>query len=148
MATHQKAHIKNKGPKDLVFRDEKLGEEYAEIINSVGDARFECKIIHNNLITIAKLAGRLIKGPHKQRIVKGDYVLLSLDGSTSGKDKYFIMHKYSPEDKKKLAKHGEFAVAKSAEDESKTNVIFEDEIDTSAKITTEVEIDEAFIDDI
>jgi translation initiation factor IF-1 len=148
MATHQKAHIKNRGPKDLVYRDEKLGEQYAEIINSVGEARFECKIITTNVNTIAKLAGRLIKGPHKQRIIKGDMVLLSIDSSTSGKDKYFIMHKYSAEDKKKLAKHGEFATVKSVEDESKTTVIFEDEIDTSAKITTEVEIDEDFIDDI
>jgi translation initiation factor IF-1 len=147
MATHQKAHIKNKGSKDLVYRDIKLGEEYAEIVNSVGDARFECKIVHNKVVTVAKLAGRLIKGPNKQRIVKGDIVLLSLDDSTSSKDKYFIIHKYSPEDKKKLLKQGEFAVASTDED-SKTTVIFEDEIDTSAKVVTELEIDEDFIDGI
>ena len=64
---------------------------------------FEVKLIHNNALTIAKARGSLIKGPRKQRLLKDDYVLLQKDLSTDY-DKYFIIHKYSIDDVKKLKK--------------------------------------------
>ena len=74
MATHQKKHMQSRGTKELIFRDGKEGEEYAEVLKAIGDCRFECQFL-NTEITQAKLAGALIKGPRKQRIVIGDFVV-------------------------------------------------------------------------
>ena len=81
MATHQKKHIKNTGEnKKLVMKND--DEEYAEVLNAKGDARFEVKIISNGYTVIAKIRGALIKGPSKQRIEKGSIVLLQSDKAT------------------------------------------------------------------
>ena len=147
MATHQKAHTKNRGTKELIFRNEKEGEEYAEVEAPNGDARFECRLL-NGTTVIAKLAGRLIRGPNKQYIKKNDFVLLQLDKASSGADKYYIIHKYSPDEKKKLAKNGELVQIKSVvEEENSAAIVFEDEATTTTK-QQEAEVDEDFIDNI
>jgi len=146
MATHQKKHIKNTGIKSKELVVKQQGEDYAEVLKAVGsDARFSCNIFDVNKEVTAKLAGRLIKGPHKQRIVVGDLVLLQLDTSTSDK-KYFIIHKYSPGDKKQLAKNGEFKHITSTETVGETVVAMEDEVTNTTTVNQEV--DEDFIDDI
>lgn len=115
-------------------------------MNSVGEGRFECKLMNGSLV-IGKLAGRLIKGPHKQRIVKNDFVLLQLDGSSS-KEKYFIVHKYNNDDKRKLERNGEIVSVKETKDESKTGVVFQDDVKPVEEDVNEHDIDNDFIDDI
>jgi translation initiation factor IF-1 len=144
MATHQKKHMQIRGTKELIFCDEKAGEKYAEVLKSVGECRFECKFL-NDEKTNAKLAGNLIKGPKKQRIVPGDCVLLKLDESTTGKDNYYIIHKYSPDDKKKLAKNGEFVQVNTKQDTG-TNVVMAGEATT--KTVNEADVTDDFIDNI
>jgi hypothetical protein len=72
-----------------------------------------------------------------------DFVLLQLDECTSVK-KYYLIHKYSPEDKKSLKKMGELAQFVDKE-EKQEDVVFEtdiiDEIDN-------VVIDDDFIANI
>lgn len=143
MATHQKAHIKTRGTKELITKDS--NEEYAEVIRPVGDARFECQLLNGNKV-MGKLTGRLIKGPNKQRITPGDLILLQLDTSSSDSSKYYILHKYSPDDRKKLAKKGELVQIQQSEDVG-TNIIMEGDV-TSKTVVEEEENMEDFIDNI
>jgi translation initiation factor IF-1 len=144
MATHQKKHMQSRGTKELIFRDEKEGEEYAEVLKAIGDCRFECQFL-NTETTQAKLAGALIKGPRKQRIVVGDFVLLTRNQSTTEKDTYYIIHKYTSDDKKKLAKNGEFAQVNTNQDGG-TNVVMAG--DATTKVVHDTDVTDAFIDNI
>jgi translation initiation factor IF-1 len=142
MATHQKKHNKQpKFKKELRFKNDH-NEEYATIISEKGDARFECKLLDGS-ITIAKAKGSLSRGPKKERLLVDDFVLLQLDECTSVK-KYYLIHKYSPEDKKNLKKMGELALFVD-KTEKQEDIIFEtdivDEIDN-------VTIDDDFIANI
>lgn len=143
MATHQKKHVqKSRFKNELRFKNPKEGEEYATIISEKGDARFECKLLDGS-IAIAKAKGSLSRGPKKERLLLDDFVLLQLDNCTSIK-KYYLIHKYSPEDKKNLKKMGELAQFVD-KDEEREEVIFEtdiiDEVDN-------VVIDDDFIANI
>ena len=102
MATHQKKYTKKRHTvKELLFCSPDEDETYGQIIAAKGDTRFEIRLIKNNATVIGKIRGSLIKGPNKKRINKDDFVLLQKDLS-SDNDKYFIIHKYSPDDIKKL----------------------------------------------
>jgi len=141
MATHQKKHVqKSKFNKELRFRQEKEGEEYGTIIGEKGDARFECKLLDGSIV-IAKAKGTLSRGPKKERLVLDDFVLLQLDSCTSSK-KYYLVHKYSPDDKKSLKKMGELAQFIDKNDKQE-DVVFEVEDDT----TGNAEVDNIVIDD-
>lgn len=142
MATHQKKHIKNNNSnKELVFKSDEYSEEYAEIISARGDARFDIKFVTSGISGIARAKGSIIKGPKKQRLAKGDIVLIQSDGSTND-EKYYIIHKYSPEDVKRLRKSGELAQIKTQSNIGAT-VAFEG--DTIARAQEEVVIDDDFI---
>ena len=144
MATHQKKHIKNTGEnKKLVMKND--DEEYAEVLNAKGDARFEVKIISNGYTVIAKIRGALIKGPSKQRIEKGSIVLLQSDKATYD-EKYYIIHKYTKDNIKSLKKSGELATYILVEEETDNNVIFDDDVDN--KTLEQLEYDDDFIANI
>lgn len=122
--THQKKHNKNRGViKELIKSKTESDEKYGEVIRVSGNYRFDCKFLDNST-TNAVLTGRLIKGPHKQRISVGDFVLLQ---SSIESNKYFITHKFSPDDKKKLAKNGELTQI-NTEEQIGTTVMMESEI--------------------
>ena len=144
MATHQKKHMQTRGTKELVFRDQKEGEEYAEVLKASGDCRFECTLLNGEKVT-AKLTGVLIKGPKKQRVVAGDFVLLQLSGATTEKNTYYIIHKYSPDDKKKLAKNGELTMV-SNNTEGGTNVVMAG--DANTQTIADADVTDDFIDNI
>lgn len=147
MATHQKKHNKNtSGSNELVFRSEANGEEYAVINASKGDARFEITIYANNVVAIAKARGAIISGPKKKRLDRGDMVLIQADNSTSKGDKYFIIHKYSPDDVKRLRKAGELAQIKEVQEDSKTTVAFENDVVITSK--NQIDVDEDFIGNV
>ena len=141
MATHQKKHTKNTGgSKELVIKTD--SEEYGEILNAKGDARFEVKLISNGFTVIAKTRGALIKGPNKQRIDKGSVVLLQKDMSTY-EEKYYIIHKYTKDNVKSLKKSGELATYVLAEEDDNNNVVFEDDVEN--KNLEIVDFDDDFI---
>lgn len=142
MATHQKKHVKIRGTKELLTKEK--GEEYGEVVDIEGGCRFKCQLLNTNTV-LAKLAGRLIKGPNKQMIGKGDFVLLQLDTVTTEKDNYYIIHRYSPEDKKKLMKQGELTQIKNL-NETGTNVVMQGDVINNT--ITEVDVDDVFIDNI
>ena len=146
MATHMKKHIKRTpGNKELQVKQGD-NELYGEIISEKGDLRFEVKLIKNSAIGIAKARRAITNGPNKTRIVKNDIVLLQLDECTTGRDKYFIIHKYSAEDIKQLRKAGELSVIVTDEDEQSKKIIFEDEaVNQPLNV---IEVDDSFIADL
>ena len=149
--THQKKHVKRKN-NDFILKIESENQEYAEVIAPKGCSRFEVRIIKNNEIINAKLRGSLSHGPGKQRIEKNNYVLIHLDKTTTDGDKYFIIHKYSSEDVKKLHKMGELAHFKLNNDNNNddnnddNDDFFETDI-VSQKLD-EIVINEDFINNI
>jgi translation initiation factor IF-1 len=148
MATHQKKHIKNiHTNRELIISSKTDLETYGQVLSAKGDARFEVKLIHNNLLIIAKTRGSLIKGPQKKRIDKDDYVLIQQDSlATDGK--YYIIHKYSKEDIKKLKRLGELNTINDisdSDDENKTKILIEDDI---IENKSTIEINDDFIANI
>ena len=137
--THKSRNTKHTGSRELQYRQD--GEEYATINGDKGDARFEVTIFSTDEVTLAKARGAIIRGPKKQRLLKGDLVLLQRDDSTTG-DKYFILQKYSPDEVKQLRKAGELTQVREIEDEGVT-IAFEG--DVIFKKHDEVEIDIADI---
>ena len=146
MATHLKKHVKKRvsGNKELQIKQGE-NEQYGEIVGEKGDLRFEVKLIKNSALTIAKARKAITSGPNKTRILKSDIVLLQLDETTTGRDKYFIIHKYSPEDVKQLKKAGELSVIVSELEEQST-VAFEDEAVNQAQNV--IDVNDAFIADL
>jgi translation initiation factor IF-1 len=149
MATHIKKKDlikkKNNTKKDIIFRSVNEDEHYATVGLAKGDARFEVTLIENNIIAIAKTRGALSKGPSKQRICKDDIVIVQGNpGSTQ--DKYYIIHKYSPEDVRKLRKSGELAQIKEKIDNEECSIMFEDDVVENKQ--DEIIIDDDFISNI
>lgn len=141
MATHTKKHIQHKGNRrdnQLYTRNESEGEQYGEIQNGKGDARFEIKLMNTQSV-IAKARGALIKGPHKQRLVKGDIVLVQQNTDVSAGDKYYIIHKYDASQVRQLHKMGELQ-------EEQNEIRFD--TDVTDNTTDNVAFDSDFINNI
>jgi len=141
MATHQKKHVQIKGTKELVLRDEKAGEVYGDVLTPVGDCRFECQLLNGEKV-IASLRGSLVKGPKKQFIKKEDFVLLQITEDKT----YYIIHKYSPDDKKKLARQGELNTISNT-NEGGTKITMASDLG-GAKAIDDDDIDDIFISSI
>lgn len=139
--THKSKHQKHTGSNELQYRQE--GEEYAIVNGDKGNARFEVTLYATNQIAMAKARGTLTHGPKKQRLEKGDMVLLQRDDSTTSGDKYYILIKYSQDDVKRLRKAGELTQIKEASDEDKVTIAFEN--DVIVRKHEEVQIDDDFI---
>ena len=101
MATHQKKHVKNKGNQELILKE--AGEEYATVESPLGGSppRFICRTLTNKEINAS------LKGSIRQRVYKGDVVLVQKDETTTEKEKFIIIHKYKDDHKKTLSKLGE-----------------------------------------
>lgn len=123
MSTHQKKHKKNIATKEFI---KEKGEEYAVIIKSLGKS-FECQLHSTNEIIQATARGSLKRGPGKQLLMKDDIVLVQADSSTTTKVKYFITHKYSKDDIKRLHKAGELT-QKKVDEEKKGSVSFGNDV--------------------
>jgi hypothetical protein len=127
--THIKNHIKNRGTSELIHKQGKEEYAYVEISNGGSPPRFVCKTLMEKSVN-AYLKGSLVKGPGKKRVDKGDLVLLEKDPTTTEKDKYVIIWKYSEEDKKKLIKQGELksiTITNESTPSNGTNIKFEGE---------------------
>ena len=86
----------------------------------------------------------MTRGRGFERVNPKDWVIVQLDGSTTGKEKYYITHKYFDKDKKQLEKLGELVIVNEEED---TCAFTFDEGEVLVE-KQEQEIDESFIDGI
>lgn len=127
----------------LYTRNTDEGEQYAEVIGALGNSQFKVKLVNGEEV-VGKLRGTMTRGRGFERVNAKDWVIVQLDGSTTGKDKYYITHKYSDKDKKQLEKLGELVIVNEEEDDCAFT--FDDggvQVEQQ-----EQEIDESFIDDI
>lgn len=144
MATHQKKHNKSSN-KELIICNSKKNEYYGQILSNKGDTRFETRLIINNMTVLSKVVGRLIKGPNKQRINISDFVLLQ---QYDNSDKYYIIHKYTPDDVKKLKKINELVMYENddkSKDADEIDVMFDNFNDDDI---LHIEVNEDFINNI
>jgi translation initiation factor IF-1 len=136
MSTHQKKHNRNRGLQELIIASED-NEYYGQVENALGECRFQVKILENDISIVAKCKGTLTHGPGRKRVSKEDYVLLQ-----KYDNKYYIIHKYSIDESKKLTKMGEFKTIKLT---NKSDIVF----DTADIIEiAPVEINDDFISKI
>lgn len=133
----------NSKSNQLRERDEDADEYYANALKPKGNGQFEVQIVNGDKV-IAKLKGSMQKG-RLDKVSPGNLVLIMKDGCTTGKEKYYIIHKYSENDRKILAKMGCFSSKVKPEDENVSGVIFEDEVEYHNE---EQDIDDDFIDGI
>ena len=125
------------------LRQQEDGEKYAEVTKACGHGRFNIKFLDGEEAN-AKLKGSMSKRRTFTKVEVGHIVLAQLDPSTTGKDNYFIVHRYSPDEKRKLTRMGELDVFKEVVDDNPYE--FEDD-ETNVK-SGEVVLDSDFIDDI
>ena len=133
----------NRSSSELRLRDPDANESYAEVISALGFSSFSVQILNGTQET-AKLKGSMTRGRGFEKVNKNDWVLVFKDPSTTSKEKYYIIHKYSDNEKKNLEKLGELKSVCEVEETSNfrfaSQVIEED--------TNKKEIDDSFIDDI
>ena len=125
----------------LYTRNTDDGEHYAEVINALGNSQFKVKLVNGEEV-IGKLRGTMTRGRGFERVNPKDWVIVQLDGSTTGKDKYYITHKYSDKDKTARKTRELLLLMKR-----RTCAFTFDEVEVHVE-QQEQEIDESFIDDI
>ena len=130
--------------KQLLLRDEKEGQEYAEVLKPLGCAQFTIRLLNGEEV-VGKLKGSMTKGRGFEKVTPGNWVLAMLDGCTTGKDKYYIFHKYSDSEKKQLENLGELATLVNTD---RVESIFGFEGDEEVQQLNEAEINDDFINDI
>lgn len=109
----------------LVEKDEDLDQDYAEVLRALGNGRFRFKFM-NGEEGNAKLKGSMSKGKKFTKVQPGHLVLVQKDPTTTGKDKYYIIHRYNDDDKRTLTRMGELDVVNEVPDDSA--FVFEDEV--------------------
>lgn len=132
----------------LLLRDLDEGHEYAEVLKPLGNCQFEIKLL-NGSESIAKLKGSMCQGGRGfDRVATGNIVLVQHDSCTTTKEKYYIFHKYTENEKKQLKRLGELSTVadKSAEEEDDIGIIYEQEEEDH--VLNEAEINDDFINDI
>lgn len=123
-------------------KDDESGEQYAEVLQAVGNSRFKIKFL-NGEETNAKLKGSMSKGRGFTKVEKGHLVLAQLDSSTSGKDNFYIVHRYSSDEKRMLERMKELEVVNEVADECP--FMFEGDVDHEQ---TDIKMDADFFDSI
>lgn len=140
MTKNKKGNFRSsKNSNQLRLRNLDEDEQYAETIKAQGDGQFSVQIL-NGPEEIAKLKGSMRKGKNFDKVNIGDMVLVQLDPTTTGKDKYYIIHKYSQDEKKQLEKLGEL---KSVVEKVSSTFIWEGEEEENE--TKEQDVDADFI---
>jgi hypothetical protein len=132
-----------KSSNQLLIKNDDNFEYYAEVLKSIGHCQFIIRFLNSDE-SIGKLKGSMTNGRGFEKVVSGNWVLVQKDPTTTGKDKYFIIHKYGDSDKKQLEKLGELVTVSEIVD--KSTYIFEGDEETVER--TEEKIDDIFINDI
>lgn len=133
----KKYSSRNKSSNQLRLREADQNEQYAETLKALGDGQFSVQIL-NGPEQNAKLKGSMRKGKSFDKVNIGDMVLVQLDPTTTGKDVYYIIHKYSQDEKKQLEKLGEL---KSVVEKEISTFVWEGEQEDESFKEQEVDAD-------
>ena len=131
-----------RGGNFLRQKDDENGEQYAEVLKAMGNSRFNIKFL-NGEETIAKLKGSMSKRRTFTKVEPGHLVLAQLDSCTSGKDNFYIVHRYSSDEKRMLERMRELEVVNEVADECP--FMFEGDVDHEQ---TDMKMDADFFDSI
>jgi hypothetical protein len=114
MATHAKKHIQIKGLVELVKITDPTKQFYAVIKTPNGDCRFIATLLNGDDKQVT-LPGRL-KGRNKNKMINiGDFVLIEKDSISSTDPTYYVLAKYTRDERNKLRKMGQNVDSKSDE---------------------------------
>jgi translation initiation factor IF-1 len=102
----------------LIEADKKVGQQYAEVVKPLGNSTFLVRKLNGEEV-LSGLKGSM-KGKKFERVESGGTVLIQKDSSTTGKDKFFIIHLYTPKERKQLEKLGEFVCSTQVEENEDT----------------------------
>ena len=120
MATHAKKHIQIKGLVELVKITDPTKQFYAVIKTPMGDCRFVATLLNGDEKQVT-LPGRL-KGRNKNKMISiGDFVLIEKDSISSTDPNYYVLAKYTRDERNKLRKMGQNVDSQSEQ----TNELFE-----------------------
>ena len=100
---------KNYVTNSFITKNTYENEEYGEIIKELGNCLFKIKLINSHEV-VAKLQGSMIKSVKFDYVKLNSIVIVKKDINTTGKDKYYITHCYSFNEKNKLEQNGELTV--------------------------------------
>lgn len=123
-------------------KDDENGEQYAKVQKTMGNSRFIIEFL-NGEETIAKLKGSMSKRRTFTKVEPGHLVLVQLDSCTSGRDNFYIVHRYSSDEKRMLERMKELEVVNEAADECP--FMFEGDVDHEQ---TDMKMDADFFDSI
>jgi len=133
--THKKKHFRERKFQDqLIIPDESKNQYLGVIIKCLGtDARFLVKELKSEAEFPAKVTGKLIKGPRKQRIEINNIVLLVRenynDNNLNGH--YYIDYRYTKDEiiqlKKDFPYIDENYIINNNNDNDNDNIIFQNE---------------------
>jgi len=112
MATHQKKHTQIKGLVELV-RITKNTQYYATVKTAMGDCRFIVNLLNGDEKMVT-LPGRL-KGKNQYKMLNaGDFIMIEKDSiSNNLKPTYYVLVKYTRDQKNQLKKMGEIVDSSS-----------------------------------
>jgi hypothetical protein len=114
MATHTKKHIQIKGLVELVKITDPSKQFYAVIKSPQGDCRFIANLLNGDEVQVV-LPGRL-KGRSKNKMINiGDFILIEKDSISSTDPTYFVLAKYTRDERNKLRKMGQNVDSKNDE---------------------------------
>ncbi len=103
MSNVSKGKYKSKITSEPVLVTKTDGQEYAFVLKPVGDGKFKV-LCYDNVERLGVLRGSMKNGRKKVWVSEKDHVLVSFRDFTE--KKCDIIHKYSPEDVRKLKKLG------------------------------------------
>ena len=90
--------------KQLVKKDVKEDQEYAQVVNAKGNGRFELMCFDGGKVRMGAICGTMRK---RVWVNRSDIVLISLWTGMTDDSKCSIIHKYSEDESKRLQKEGE-----------------------------------------
>jgi len=90
--------------KQLIKKDVKDSQEYAQVVNSKGNGRFELLCFDGGKKRMGTICGTMRK---RVWVNRSDVVLISLWEGMTDDTKCSIIHKYSEDEAKRLQKEGE-----------------------------------------
>ena len=90
--------------KQLIKKDVKESQEYAQVVNPKGNGRFELTCFDGGKTRMGTICGTMRK---RVWVNRSDVVLISLWEGMTDDTKCSIIHKYSEDEAKRLQKEGE-----------------------------------------
>ena len=119
-------------------KDDDCGEQYAEVLKALGNSQFSIKFL-NGEESKAKLKGSMSKRRTFTKVSIGDLVLVQRDECTTGRDSFYIIHRYSNDEKRMLERMKELVVVNEVDNDC--SFMFEGDVEKHGQTTVKLSSD-------